>query len=61
MQYDFNKPIDRWDNNAVKYDEMEQKYGRRDLIPMWIADHGRHGRPEQAGDVWLYQPSRFLF
>ena len=24
MQYDFNKPIDRWDNNAVKYDEMEQ-------------------------------------
>ena len=38
MQYDFNKPIDRWDNNAVKYDEMEQKYGRRDLVPMWIAD-----------------------
>ena len=38
MQYDFNKPIDRWDNYAVKYDEMEQKYGRRDLIPMWIAD-----------------------
>ncbi len=38
MQYDFNQPIDRWDNFAVKYDEMEQKYGRRDLIPMWIAD-----------------------
>ena len=38
MQYDFNRPIDRWDNYAVKYDEMEQKYGRRDLLPMWIAD-----------------------
>ena len=38
MQYNFNEPIDRWNNFAVKYDEMEQKYGRRDLVPMWIAD-----------------------
>ena len=38
MQYDFNRPIDRWTNLAAKYDEMEKKYGRRDLIPMWIAD-----------------------
>ena len=38
MVYDFNRPVDRWDNYAVKYDEMEQKYGRRDLLPMWIAD-----------------------
>lgn len=38
MQYDFNRPVDRWNNYAVKYDEMEQKFGRRDLIPMWIAD-----------------------
>lgn len=38
MQYDFNQPIDRWDNFAAKYDELEQRYGRRDLIPMWIAD-----------------------
>lgn len=38
MQYDFNQPIDRWDNFAVKYDEMEATYGRRDLLPMWIAD-----------------------
>ena len=38
MQYDFDRPIDRWNNFAAKYDEMELRYGRRDLIPMWIAD-----------------------
>ena len=38
MQYDFDRPIDRWNNFATKYDEMEQKFGRRDLLPMWIAD-----------------------
>lgn len=38
MQYDFNRPIDRWNNFAAKYDEMEKKFGRRDLLPMWIAD-----------------------
>lgn len=38
MHYDFNRPIDRWNNFAAKYDEMEKKFGRRDLIPMWIAD-----------------------
>lgn len=38
MQYDFNRPVNRWNNLAAKYDEMEKKFGRRDLIPMWIAD-----------------------
>ena len=38
MQYDFNRPINRWNNLAAKYDEMEKKFGSRDLIPMWIAD-----------------------
>lgn len=38
MRYDFNCPIDRRENFAAKYDEMEQKFGRRDLLPMWIAD-----------------------
>lgn len=38
MQYDFNQPINRWNNFAAKYDEMEKKFGRRDLLPMWIAD-----------------------
>ena len=38
MKYDFDRPIDRWNNFAAKYDEMEARFGRRDLIPMWIAD-----------------------
>lgn len=24
MHYDFNRPIDRWNNFAAKYDEMEK-------------------------------------
>lgn len=38
MRYDFDLPMDRRGNFAAKYDEMEQKFGRRDLLPMWIAD-----------------------
>lgn len=38
MQYDFNEPVFRADNNSVKYDEMKPHFGRNDLIPMWIAD-----------------------
>lgn len=38
MKYNFDAGVDRRDNNAVKYDEAEQKFGRSDLIPLWIAD-----------------------
>lgn len=38
MKYDFDKIIDRTNNFSAKYDEMELKFGRKDLIPMWIAD-----------------------
>ncbi len=38
MQYDFNEPVDRRGNFAAKYDEMEARFGSRDLLPMWIAD-----------------------
>ena len=38
MQYDFNRPIDRSNNFSAKYDEMEKKFGRRDILSMWIAD-----------------------
>ncbi len=34
----FDNIIDRTNNFAAKYDEMEQKFGRSDLIPLWIAD-----------------------
>jgi cystathionine beta-lyase len=38
MIYNFNEPIDRSKNFSVKYDESKKKFGREDLIPLWIAD-----------------------
>lgn len=35
---DFNIVIDRKNNFAAKYDEMGKKFGREDLIPLWVAD-----------------------
>ena len=38
MKYNFDEIIDRSNNYAVKFDETKEKYGRDDLIPLWIAD-----------------------
>jgi cystathionine beta-lyase len=38
MKYNFDEIIDRCNNYSVKYDETKEKYGRNDLIPLWIAD-----------------------
>jgi len=38
MKYDFDTVLDRTTNFAAKYDELEQKFGRGDLIPLWVAD-----------------------
>ncbi len=38
MKYDFDTIIDRKNNFSAKYDEMKIKFGRDDLIPVWIAD-----------------------
>ncbi len=38
MKYDFNTVIDRSNNYAAKYDELEVKFGRDDLCSMWVAD-----------------------
>ena len=38
MKYDFDTIIDRTNNFAAKYDEMGKKFGRHDLIPLWVAD-----------------------
>ena len=38
MIYDFNQPVDRTLDHCAKYDEAEKKFGRSDVIPMWIAD-----------------------
>jgi cystathionine beta-lyase len=38
MKYDFDTVIDRTHNFAAKQDELEVKFGRKDLIPLWVAD-----------------------
>lgn len=38
-QFDFDRVIDRaeW-NHAAKFDERDKKFGRADVIPLWVAD-----------------------
>ena len=38
MKYDFDEIIDRSANRSAKYDERAKKFGRADVIPLWIAD-----------------------
>lgn len=37
-QYDFDKIVDRHGTNSLKYDALKERYGRDDLIPLWVAD-----------------------
>jgi cystathionine beta-lyase len=36
--YDFNERIDRRGTGALKTDALLERYGREDVIPMWVAD-----------------------
>lgn len=38
MIYNFDTIVDRSNNNSAKYDEAARKFGREDIIPLWIAD-----------------------
>ena len=38
MKYDFDKQIERWGTDSVKYDLLRPVFGHDDLIPMWLAD-----------------------
>jgi cystathionine beta-lyase len=38
MKYDFDRIIDRSGTNALKYSVLKERYGRDDLIPLWVAD-----------------------
>jgi cystathionine beta-lyase len=38
MPYDFDQVIPRDGTNAVKLEWRKQLFGRRDVIPMWVAD-----------------------
>lgn len=38
MTYDFDKPIERRGTGALKSDALQERYGRADLLPLWVAD-----------------------
>ena len=38
MKYDFNKIVDRKNTECVKYDLSEKIFGKKELLPMWVAD-----------------------
>ena len=38
MIYDFDKPIDRRGSGDLKHEVLEERYGRGDLLPLWVAD-----------------------
>lgn len=38
ITYDFDCVVDRHHTCATKFDEMDEKFGRHDLLPFWIAD-----------------------
>ncbi|MBO5250863.1 MAG: PatB family C-S lyase [Bacteroidaceae bacterium] len=36
--YDFDKRIERRGSGALKYDALQERYGDKDLLPLWVAD-----------------------
>ncbi|MBN2273776.1 MAG: PatB family C-S lyase [Bacteroidales bacterium] len=38
MKYNFDELIQREETNCEKYDHRQKIFGRRDVIPMWVAD-----------------------
>lgn len=38
MLYDFDKIVDRRGSGAIMTDCLQERYGREDLLPLWIAD-----------------------
>ena len=38
ITYNFDEIIDRRGTGALKTDALQERYGRTDLIPMWVAD-----------------------
>lgn len=36
--YDFDKVVDRSGSGALKWEVLQERYGRSDLLPLWVAD-----------------------
>lgn len=46
MKYNFDQTIDRRGTNSIKYDKLQENFGRGDLLPLWIADMDFQSPPE---------------
>ncbi|MFO7810296.1 MAG: aminotransferase class I/II-fold pyridoxal phosphate-dependent enzyme, partial [Candidatus Delongbacteria bacterium] len=46
MNYDFDKKLDRRNTGCVKWDLNKQLFGRKDVLPMWVADMDIEAPPE---------------
>ncbi|WP_294140138.1 PatB family C-S lyase [uncultured Sanguibacteroides sp.] len=44
--YNFDRIIDRHHTDCVKYDNLNEVFGRTDLLPMWVADMDFQSPPE---------------
>lgn len=38
MRYDFDKSVDRRGSGDLKHEVLQERYGRSDLLPLWVAD-----------------------
>lgn len=38
MNYDFDKIIDRSGSDDFKHEVLKERYGRDDILPLWVAD-----------------------
>lgn len=38
MYYNFDKVIERFNTKCAKWDKVEELYGEKDVLPMWVAD-----------------------
>lgn len=38
LKYNFNESINRLQTNSVKWDEVENLFGDKEILPMWVAD-----------------------
>jgi len=38
MKYNFDEKHDRSNNQSIKYNNIEEMFGNKDVLPMWVAD-----------------------
>lgn len=38
MKYNFDESINRLQTNSIKWDEVENLFGDKEMLPMWVAD-----------------------